>query len=275
MPEPLSSKIGFGMNVSDLPAAHATFFRTYLNVISLSAIAQQRVEADADLALAARRHLVVVQLGRDADLVQRRRHLRAQVLVVVHRRDGEVALLGARLVAEVRALVACRCSTAPRPSRPGRTLPLGCRLEAHVVEDEELGLGPEVRGVGDARGEEVLLRLLGDVARVAAVALAGDRVGDEAVQHERLAGAERVQVRVFGSAMRTMSDSWISWNPRTDEPSNAWPSSNWPSSSTLAGIDTCCMTPGRSQNRRSTNSTPSASTSSRTSFGVRSSMVER
>ena len=40
MPEPLSSKIGFGMNVRLLPAAQATFLRTYLNVISLSAIAR-------------------------------------------------------------------------------------------------------------------------------------------------------------------------------------------------------------------------------------------
>ena len=30
MPEPLSWKIGFGMNVTDLPAAHATFLITYL-----------------------------------------------------------------------------------------------------------------------------------------------------------------------------------------------------------------------------------------------------
>src|SRR4051812_12723531 len=30
MPEPLSWKIGLGMNVADLPAAHATFFTTYL-----------------------------------------------------------------------------------------------------------------------------------------------------------------------------------------------------------------------------------------------------
>ena len=40
-----------------------------------------------------------------------------------------------------------------------------------------------------------------------------------------------------------------------------------------AGIDTCCITPGRSQNRRSTNSTSSVSTSSSTSFGDRSSMA--
>ena len=41
MPEPLSSNTGLGMNVSDLPAAHAVDLRTYLNVISLSAMARR------------------------------------------------------------------------------------------------------------------------------------------------------------------------------------------------------------------------------------------
>ncbi len=31
---------------------------------------------------------------------------------------------------------------------------------------------------------------------------------------------------VSGSGLRIMSDSWISWNPRIDEPSNPNPSSN-------------------------------------------------
>jgi hypothetical protein len=34
MPEPLSPKIGFGMNVTDLPTARATFLTTYLYVIT-------------------------------------------------------------------------------------------------------------------------------------------------------------------------------------------------------------------------------------------------
>ncbi len=38
MPEPLSPKIGFGMNVRDFPCRQATFLRTYLNVMSLSAM---------------------------------------------------------------------------------------------------------------------------------------------------------------------------------------------------------------------------------------------
>ena len=55
-----------------------------------------------------------------------------------------------------------------------------------------------------------------------------------------------------------MSDSWIDWNPRIDEPSKASPSSNTLSSKNEIGIVKCCMMPGRSQNRTSTNSTCSS-----------------
>ena len=40
-------------------------------------------------------------------------------------------------------------------------------LVADVVEDEELGLGPDVAGVGDARSSQVRLGLAGDVPRIA------------------------------------------------------------------------------------------------------------
>ena len=60
---------------------------------------------------------------------------------------------------------------------------------------------------------------------------------------------------VPGSGSSIMSDSWIDWKPRTDEPSNARPSSNTLSSNAEAGIEKCWTTPGRSQNRMSTYST--------------------
>ena len=37
MPEPLSPKIGLGMNVAVLPLRHATFLTMYLNFITSSA----------------------------------------------------------------------------------------------------------------------------------------------------------------------------------------------------------------------------------------------
>ena len=44
---------------------------------------------------------------------------------------------------------------------------------------------------------------------------------------------------VSGSGSSIMSDSWIDWKPRTDEPSNAKPSSKTLSSNAEAGIEKC------------------------------------
>ena len=57
--------------------------------------------------------------------------------------------------------------------------------EAGAVEHEELGLGPEVGGVADAALLQVELGALRDVARIADVGLARDRIDDVADQHER------------------------------------------------------------------------------------------
>jgi hypothetical protein len=157
----------------------------------------QGVEADVDLGLAGGADLVVLDLDGDVEGLQRHGHLRAQVLEVVHRRDREVALLVAGLVAEVGALVPAgvpgRLDRVDRVH--GRVLGLA---EADVVEHEELGLGPDVTGVGHAGRQQVLLGLLGDEAGVPAVVLAGDGVVDEAVQVQRAPGRERVEVGRVG-----------------------------------------------------------------------------
>src|SRR6202044_679474 len=67
--------------------------------------------------------------------------------------------------------------------------------EAGRVEDVELGLGAEERRVGDPGALEVVLRLAGDVARVAGVGLAGQRVVHEEGQVQRLVRPERVDYR--------------------------------------------------------------------------------
>ena len=68
-------------------------------------------------------------------------------------------------------------------------------LVADVVEDVELGLGGEERGVGDAGRGEVLLGLLGDLTRVLVIDLAVARVVDVEDHDERLRLAELVEVR--------------------------------------------------------------------------------
>src|SRR6478752_5952747 len=65
---------------------------------------------------------------------------------------------------------------------------------------------------------------------------------------------------VVGSGNSDMSDSWIAWKPRMEEPSKFSPSSKTAWSNDETGTVKCCMTPGRSQKRTSTISTPSSLT---------------
>jgi hypothetical protein len=73
---------------------------------------------------------------------------------------------------------------------------------------------------------------------------------------------------VLESGTRSMSDSWISWKPRIEEPSNPKPSSKLSSVSSDTGMEKCCIKPGRSQNRRSTTWASASLASVRTSLGV-------
>jgi hypothetical protein len=63
------------------------------------------------------------------------------------------------------------------------------------VEDEELGLGTEVRRVAETGGLEVGLRALGERSRIALVALAVRRLDDVARDEERRLVHERIDVR--------------------------------------------------------------------------------
>src|SRR5690625_382425 len=58
------------------------------------------------------------------------------------------------------------------------------------------------------------------------------------------------------SGMSFMSDSWIAWKPRMEDPSNIRPSVNASAANASTGMLKCCITPGRSQKRTSTNLTP-------------------
>ena len=75
---------------------------------------------------------------------------------------------------------------------------MGVLIERHAVEDEELELGAPEAGVGDSRRLQELLGLGGDVARVAAVAVAGDRVSDVGGDAERLFLEEGLHVHRGG-----------------------------------------------------------------------------
>src|SRR5207249_1524586 len=93
-----------------------------------------------------------------------------------HRRHREVTLLVPRPVPHVRAPIRPRV---PDPLFRVDVVVALVRVlvEAHRIEDVKLRLGPVVRGGGDSRLDEVLLRFLRHVARIARVALARHRVG--------------------------------------------------------------------------------------------------
>src|SRR3954454_13619188 len=61
---------------------------------------------------------------------------------------------------------------------------------------------------------------------------------------------------VVGCGDSDMSDSWMAWNPRMEEPSKLSPSSKTAWSNDDTGTVKCCMMPGRSQKRTSIISTP-------------------
>ena len=153
---------------------------------------EQRAVPHVDLRLAGGADLVVLHLDRDAHLLHLEHHLGTQVLVLVHRRDREIAFL-------VPGPVAARAGLPGTPHAFGGVdevvalvLPL---VEAGLIEDVELALRAPVARLGDPGRLQVVLGLLRDVARVARVALAGDRVANEAEDVQRCRVAERVQDR--------------------------------------------------------------------------------
>ena len=139
-----------------------------------------------------------MHLDLEADLLARQAHGRAHVLERIHGRHREVAALDAGTV----ALVAVRVflGGVPRTLHRVDLVERAAHLVAvaHPVEDEELVLGTEQRGVGDAGRLQVRLGALGERARVALVALHGGRLDDVAADVDRGLFEERVDDRGAG-----------------------------------------------------------------------------
>ena len=176
------------------------------------------------------------------------------------RRDREVAALVVDLVAAVAALLAAGVPGA-RDGVDRVEAGVLLRLEADVVEDVELGLRGEERRVADAGRGEVRLGLLAMLRGSRRVGLAGERVVDEEVDDQRLGVAERVEVRrgrVGEQRHVRLVDGLEAADRRAVERSGRRRRPPAPNEDT--GTVKCCMTPGRSQNRTSTNSTPSSLT---------------
>ena len=108
-------------------------------------------------------------------------------------------------------------------------------IEADVVEDEELGFGAEIGGVGEAGVLEIQLGLLGDPAGIAIVVLAGDGIDDVADHHQGSGFVEGSITAVSGSGINSMSLSLMAAQPRMEEPSMPKPSSKVSSFNWLIG----------------------------------------
>src|SRR2546427_11364563 len=103
---------------------------------------------------------MMVFLDRDPGLLHLQNHLAPDVLLGVHGRNREVALLVTRLVAEIGSL----------PPRVPDSLvginevvaAVAVLVIAGLIKDEELGLGPPVGDIADFGALEIFLSLQGD-----------------------------------------------------------------------------------------------------------------
>ena len=167
------------------------------NVLELQQIVSglgQGVELVVDLCLAGCAHLVVATLNLEANLVQCHAHCVAQVSLLVDGGDGEVTALDGGLVAQVAALFLA--ASVPGSLVRVNLVEHGVRLDlvAHILEDEELSLGCEERGVCNAGGLQVCLGALSNAAGVTVVGLTGAGVHDGADDDQGLLNAEGVNV---------------------------------------------------------------------------------
>ncbi len=164
----------------------------------LVGLAGQAVEAGADLALPGGRHLVVMDFGDDAHLLQRQAHGRADVLQAVYRGHREVAALDAWAMAEVAAGVGLLRVPACLRGIDTVERPVDTASPLHVVEDEELRLRAEIGGIGDPGRFQIRLGAARQRARVASVALQGVGLDHIATQIERGLLVEGVDHRRVG-----------------------------------------------------------------------------
>jgi len=151
----------------------------------------QGIEAEIDFGLAGGGHLVMLAFNLDAQLFHEQAHLGADVLLGIGRADGKIPFLVADFVAEVGHFLATGVPDGFL-AVDGVEGAVGFVVEPHVIEDEELGFGPEDGGIGQAGALEILFAALGDAARVAIVGFFGAGFGDGAGQGKSRLAAEGV-----------------------------------------------------------------------------------
>ena len=153
--------------------------------------AHQRAEFEIDFCLAAGGDFVVMALHLEAAALHGHRHLGAQVLVMIGGRHREVAFFEARAISQI-VFRAARVPAALFRVNEIKTVLLTL-VETDVIKNKKFRFGAEVGGIGQAGGGHIHFGFLGDVARVAVVALLGDRIDHVGHHHQRSYLGERIE----------------------------------------------------------------------------------
>ena len=139
-------------------------------------------------------HLMMVLVHLEAHFHHRGDHLAANVDGAVHRRNGEVAALGARAVPHIADIIF--------PARIGRQFDIVdfiiaavvTGFEPHIVEHEEFGFRADIDGVAHAAVFHEGFGALGGGTRIACIKLAARRLHDVAEQDHHGRGGEGIHI---------------------------------------------------------------------------------
>ena len=123
--------------------AHSNGLETAKSVLALNAFV-------GNLGLAGGRHLMMLPFDGYPEGFHRQDHLGADILLAVDGRNGKVAFLVARFVAQVRFFVPAAVPDAFHAVKVVIAF-MGVLVEAYIIEDEELGLWTEECRVANAR----------------------------------------------------------------------------------------------------------------------------
>ncbi|OQB29467.1 MAG: hypothetical protein BWY09_03057 [Candidatus Hydrogenedentes bacterium ADurb.Bin179] len=180
---PVVAEQGLGHERNRLPVAFGHILNDVLEQGQLVGHVGQRRKAQVYFRLACRCHFMVMTLHVQPAFQHDRYHFLAQVMLGIPRWHGKIPFLVPQFVTEIGLFGP---SAVPDGLFAVNKVITALRLvvETDFIENEELRFRPHERGIGQAGRDEIVFGFLGDVARVPAVPLFGDRVQDIAIQKQ-------------------------------------------------------------------------------------------
>ena len=134
----------------------------------------------------------MVHFNLDADALERQHDFGPDVLKVVHRGYGEISFFIPWLVTKVGVFLFSGVPDTGFRIDVVKAV-IDALIKPDIVENKKLRLGAEVNRVSNARRLEILLGLLRNVARIARICLARDRIFHIADDVERGHFSERIE----------------------------------------------------------------------------------